>query len=143
MPIALWILVSGLDDFFVGLVYLATRRRGAARKPAPAAMPPQRLAILLPCWQEYRVIAEMLEHNLAAIEHPSFDFFVGAYPNDPLTARAVREVGEQDRRVHLILCPHDGPTSKADCLNWIYRGIEEYEQMHAVRRSGGIPCWLG
>ena len=25
--------------------------------------------------------------------------------------------------VHLALCPHDGPTSKADCLNWIFQHL--------------------
>ena len=26
------------------------------------------------------------------------------------------------------MCPHDGPTSKADCLNWILKSLGEYEK---------------
>ena len=31
------------------------------------------------------------------------------------------------------MCPHDGPTSKADCLNWIYQGMLVYEEAHGIR----------
>src|SRR5262245_39961038 len=31
--------------------------------------------------------------------------------------------GESRSRVHKIVIPHDGPTSNADCLNWVYHGI--------------------
>ena len=35
--------------------------------------------------------------------------------------------------VHLALCPHDGPTSKADCLNWIYQHVGLYEEQNGER----------
>ena len=35
--------------------------------------------------------------------------------------------------VHLAVCPHDGPTSKADCLNWIYQRMILYEEEHGVQ----------
>jgi len=28
--------------------------------------------------------------------------------------------------------PHDGPTSKGDCLNWIYQKMTDYEARHGV-----------
>ena len=28
------------------------------------------------------------------------------------------------------LCPHDGPTSKADCLNWVYQHLVLYEEQN-------------
>jgi adsorption protein B len=37
-------------------------------------------------------------------------------------------VSERFANVHLVLCPHDGPTSKADCLNWIYQHLCLYEE---------------
>jgi adsorption protein B len=131
---AIWVLVSGLDDLFIAVVYLATRRRRVpAPEPEDPTLPPARIAVLLPCWREHAVVAEMLEHNLSVIAYPSYDFFVGVYPNDPLTVRAAREVSDRSSRVHVILCPHPGPTSKADCLNWIYKGLEEYERVHGAR----------
>jgi len=27
-------------------------------------------------------------------------------------------------RLHLALLPHDGPTSKADCLNWVFQHLQ-------------------
>ena len=35
--------------------------------------------------------------------------------------------------VHLSVCPHDGPTSKADCLNWIYQRMLLHEEQTGVR----------
>src|SRR4051794_38428388 len=123
VPLACWMLISGLDDLFIALVYLATRRK---RFPWPAnadleQASERRIAIFVPLWREHRVIGRMLEHNLSVVHYANYDVFVGVYPNDPLTERAVADAAQRDPRVHLAVCPHDGPTSKGDCLNWIYR----------------------
>ncbi|MEO8053141.1 MAG: glycosyltransferase family 2 protein, partial [Acidobacteriota bacterium] len=41
-------------------------------------------------------------------------------------------VSERFSNVHLAVCPHDGPTSKADCLNWIYQHVGLYEEQNDV-----------
>jgi bacteriophage N4 adsorption protein B len=74
----------------------------------------------------------MLRHNLAAILYANYDFFVGVYPNDALTLEAVERVARGDARVHMALCPHDGPTSKGDCLNSTYNAMVEYERRHGI-----------
>ena len=33
----------------------------------------------------------------------------------------------------MVVVPHDGPTSKGDCLNWAYRGMEKHESLHGIR----------
>ena len=129
VPLAFWILLSGLDDLWIALVLVCTRRK-RPRQPAEAELDriPQRLiAIFVPLWREHRVIGQMLAHNLAGIRYSNYQFFVGVYPNDPATARAVDEVAQRDGRVHLCLCSHDGPTSKGDCLNEISRSMVESE----------------
>jgi adsorption protein B len=134
VPLAIWILTSGLDDLFISLVYLTGGRR--FQWPAESQLdhaPERRIAILVPLWREHNVIGQMLDHNLAAIRYQNYDLFVGAYPNDEPTVRAVTEAAGRHSRVHLVVCPHDGPTSKGDCLNWIYRGMEKYEAAHGVR----------
>jgi len=131
---AVWILLSWLDDLFIALVGLAIRRR-AFPWPADAALdaaPERRIAILVPLWHEHRVIGRMLERNLAGVHYKAYDFFVGVYPNDLLTARAVADAAAHDPRVHSAAVPHDGPTSKGDCLNWIYRRMLEYESARGV-----------
>ena len=135
VPLALWILVSGLDDLFITLAFLWTRRRSF---PWPSdadldAAPERRIAILLPLWREHRVIAQMLERNLAAIRYSAYDIFAGVYPNDAPTGRAVEELARSHARVHTVVVPHDGPTSKGDCLNWAYRGMETHASLHGFR----------
>ncbi len=123
LPVAVWILASGLDDLFVLIVYLWDRRR-ASSEPVPelaTESPEKRIAIFVPCWREAAVITDMVEHNLSAIRYGSYDIFIGGYPNDEGTLNSARELEARHERVHLCLCPHDGPTSKADCLNWIYQ----------------------
>jgi adsorption protein B len=75
----------------------------------------------------------MLERNLAAIQYRNFHIFAGVYPNDLPTVRAVSNVARRHSRLHMAVCPHDGPTSKGDCLNWTWRRMHEYEARHGVR----------
>ena len=142
IPLAVWILLSGLDDLFVDLIfcwqYLRVRLllRDGLRWPTPADLdlwPRRRIAIFVPLWHESGVIGNMLEHNLSAIRYDRYDFFLGVYPNDPATIEAVESLQAALPNLHVALCPHDGPTSKADCLNWIYQRMVEYEKEHGTR----------
>jgi adsorption protein B len=138
IPIAIAILLSGLDDLILDLVCLRgwfrnrSAERRAARPPAKELRqaPQRRIAIFVPCWNEHAVIGRMVEHNTAAIDYHAYDLFIGAYPNDDLTIAAARELETRFPHVHLAICPHDGPTSKADCLNWIYQSMLVYEEEH-------------
>ncbi len=131
-PLAVAILISGLDDLVVDLAWAWNWLKSTLR-PAASLFPPgprqlenaprQRIAIFVPLWHEHQVIARMLEHNLAAIRYSDYHFFAGCYPNDLETQKAVLSVAGRFPRVHLALCPHPGPTSKADCLNWIYQHL--------------------
>ncbi|MEO8028636.1 MAG: glycosyl transferase family protein [Bryobacteraceae bacterium] len=164
-PLALAILVSGLDDLVIDVSWLlswsgcaldrcleriATSRGGSRVPRVPdassrarmhampsdaelSAMPPRPIAILAPLWHEHEVIRGMLDHNLAACNYPSVHFFPACYPNDDPTIDAVRAVEAREPRVHLCLCPHDGPTSKADCLNWAFQRLLLWEECNGVR----------
>lgn len=127
LPLALYILISGLDDLLADLAWLRVRKR--LQPPvAPVPGPEPLIALFIPCWRESAVIGAMLEHNLAAIAWSRYEVFIGAYPNDPETAGAVRLVQQSHPRVHLAFVPHDGPTSKPDCLNWIYQQMLLHEE---------------
>ena len=135
-PLAFVFLFGGLDDVAIDIAWLCAwvkqqwtaHKRAAIRKAVPASDAPRLVAIFVPLWQEHAVIANMLEHNLAAIRYPRYHLFAGAYPNDEPTLAAVRTVAERFPNVHLAVCPHAGPTSKADCLNWIYQHLGLYEE---------------
>jgi adsorption protein B len=135
--LGLWIAVSGLDDLILDLAAFhrwCTRRARPSTRAALLKLDPlPRVAILVPCWQESEVIAQMLEHNLSVIDYARYDFFVGAYPNDPATLAAVRQVETKRPRVHLAVCPHDGPTNKADCLNWTMQHLLLHEDTYRTR----------
>jgi adsorption protein B len=135
VPLALWILVSGLDDLFITLAFLFT-----CRKPFPwpddaqlEREPERHIAILVPLWHEHRVIGPMLEHNLDAIRYGAYDIFVGVYPNDDATMPVVEAAAALHALVHVVVGPHDGPTSKGDCLNWVYGGMARHEALHGIR----------
>lgn len=120
---ALWFLVGGIDDLLVDLVYLTRRLR---RRPDDLAAAPAaggRIAIFVPAWDESAVIAAMLRSTLARYGAGDFALYVGTYPNDPDTIRAVAAVAEEDARVRLVIGPLPGPTTKADCLNALWRAL--------------------
>ena len=79
------------------------------------------------------MIGNMVRHNLAAIRYRNFDFVIGVYPNDEPTITAVRQLSGAFPNVHVAVCPHPGPTSKADCLNTIYARMEQLERESGVR----------
>ena len=142
LPLAVWILISGLDDLFVDLVFCWRWLRihvflmDGFRQPTAVELdraPKRRLAIFVPLWHEAEVIGRMLEHNLNAIRYDRYELFLGAYPNDAATIRAIQAVQAKHEHVHLAVVPHNGPTSKADCLNSIYQRMLEHEAAHQVR----------
>jgi len=133
------ILVSGLDDLALDCVCLWAWLRtmlkprlsnslAAEQKESPQVE--KRIAIFVPLWHEHAVIPGMVEHNASAINYSNYHFFIGAYPNDDPTLDAVRDLEARFTHVHLAVCPHNGPTSKADCLNWIYQRMLLFEEQH-------------
>jgi bacteriophage N4 adsorption protein B len=74
----------------------------------------------------------MLERSVSTIRYRNYDIFVGVYPNDALTARAVADAAARHARIHVVVLPINGPTSKGDNLNWIHRRMREYEREHGV-----------
>ena len=135
VPLAVIFILSGLDDLVIDVAWIVARlrRRGChLLRPTPGAAE-RRIAILVPLWKEHAVIARMLEHNLASLRYGDYHFFAGAYPNDGATENAVQSIADRFASVHLALCPHDGPTSKADCLNWIYQHLCLFEEQTGQR----------
>jgi adsorption protein B len=141
-PLAIWVLINGIDDFVVDIASIVSyiQRRfssdPALRAPTEEELdkvPPRLMAVFVALWKEHRVIQKMIENNVTKLRYDRFEFFVGAYPNDGPTLAAIREAMKRFPNVHLSICPHDGPTSKADCLNWIYQRMLLFEEEHGVR----------
>jgi len=140
-------LVSGLDDLFVDLLFFMKKaaqwlhgnsRDRQASLEEMAETPEQPFALMFPAWQEAEVIRRALLNTISNIDYRNFHVFVGTYVNDPETQNEVEEVMRQHANVTQLIVPHPGPTCKADCLNWIVRGIREYQEQHGIRFAGVI-----
>jgi adsorption protein B len=135
--LAVTLLISGLDDLIpLAILLLHHIHRLSRRTPSPTSPidpPESRIAIFVPCWKESGVIGNMVRHNQSAIRYRNFDMFLGAYPNDEATSAVVAQLSETFANVHVAVCPDPGPTSKADCLNSIYRAMQRFEEENSVR----------
>ncbi len=139
VPVSAGILANGLDELHMDLQYfvrgLHKKERRAITPEQLAAAPRQRIAIMVAAWHEAEVIESMLEHNRRTLDYPHelYDIFCGTYQNDPETQHRVDAVTRRYANIHKVVVPHDGPTSKADCLNWIYQGIVLEEKRRGDR----------
>ncbi|USI74277.1 glycosyl transferase family protein [Sphingomonas morindae] len=130
------ILVAGLDDLAIDLAWLMRglgRRRASRRRPPPATLAdlapdrPGRLVLFVPAWGEARVIGAMVATARARLRHPDWRLYIGTYPNDRPTRVAVRAAAGGDPRMRLVIGDRPGPTTKASCLNWLWRALRADE----------------
>ena len=138
-PVCWTILVNGVDDMFMDANYFL---RGLFKEDHRRitvddlkSEEQKKIAMMVPAWQEAGVIQQMLELNLEQLDydHDNYDIFVGTYQNDPDTQARVDNVSRKYRNIHKVVVPHDGPTSKADCLNWVYQHLRLVEERRGRR----------
>lgn len=135
------ILIGGISDTTIDLIWLlrGAWRRAYVYRVHPRAdlatlAPPRmsgRLAVFVPAWREANVIGPMLHSALAAISDHDCYIYVGVYPNDKATSDAVRAIGSP--KIRLVIGPRDGPTTKADNLNSMWRALCADEDTKGVR----------
>jgi len=145
--VAVAIFVSSLDDLFVDLWYwsretyrlMTVKRRF---RPLTAeqlqAREEQPIAIMVPAWLEYDVIAAMLEDLVRVLDYRHYVVFVGTYRNDARTIEEVERMRRRYRQLRRVEVPHDGPTCKADCLNWVIQAIFKYEGEADIEFAGVV-----
>lgn len=147
MATAIIIFISTVDDLFLdGFYWLFEIKRMLRRESSAGVdvqalreLDEQYLAIMVPAWKEYDVIAKMIENTLATMEYEHYIIFAGTYHNDAeTTAEVERMVRRHPGRVVRATVLNDGPTCKADCLNWIITAIRRYETAHHIEFAGVI-----
>ncbi len=145
--VAVLILISSLDDLFVDLWYWvrATWRRFTIERtytPLTAdqlyTRDEQPIAIMVPAWLEYDVIAAMIEDMVRMLDYRNYMVFVGTYQNDPQTISEVERMRRRYKQLRRVEVPHDGPTCKADCLNWVIQAIFKHEREAGVEFAGVV-----
>jgi adsorption protein B len=129
---AFWFCVGLLDEFGLDLAWLwlkltgrvADRRLAEGYGTAPLA---GGAAVLVPAFQESRVIATTIAHMRKVWPQRELRIYVGCYANDPATLEAASEGAGNDPRVRLVIHGASGPTTKADCLNRLYAALAQDE----------------
>lgn len=127
-------LLGAIDELGIDIVWLWLRltRRARTRRIDRAAYEGRALtgaaAVFIPAWREAQVIGATVRHALQVWPQPELALYVGCYRNDPATEAAARMAGAGDTRLHVVVLDRDGPTTKADCLNGLYRKLLEDEQ---------------
>jgi bacteriophage N4 adsorption protein B len=132
---AVWILIGAVDDLCVDMIWivrfmyrrLTFYRYALPRRVHQLATPDDQglLAVFVPAWGEAAVIGAMLQNCTRRWNKHAgrYRIFVGCYPNDPDTAAAVATAAQFNTAIRTVLVDHDGPTTKADCLNRLWRAL--------------------
>ncbi len=139
---AIGFLVGGFDDVIIDCIWVArtlwrrlTVYRVNQRVTITTLNPPVmrgRIIVFIAAWDEAGVIGRMLDHAVRTFDHADYRIYVGCYPNDPATIAAVTAVASPHVRVVVGDIP--GPTTKADCLNTLWRALcvdENAQGFHA------------
>jgi adsorption protein B len=139
---AFWFVLGAADEFAVDCLWIATRlrhwRNGDQLAPLDLSGPwDAPLAVVVAAWRESQVIGPMIGHARRAWPQRNLRFYIGCYGNDPQTIAAAVAGSGGDARVRIVIHDKPGPTTKADCLNRIYRALCEDER-RLGRRFGGV-----
>ena len=125
---SLFFFIGALDEFAIDCVWLWLKLTG--RIPTgrlDAGVRGEELngsaAIFVPAWREHFVIGDTLRHARKVWPQRAAVFFIGCYRNDAETIATVLAASGHDPRVRLVVHDAVGPTTKADCLNRLYRAL--------------------
>jgi bacteriophage N4 adsorption protein B len=129
---AFWFCIGLVDEFAVDLTWLWLRLTGKARTirlPVGYGGEPLsgKAAVLIPAYQEAPVIGATIAHLLDVWPQRELMVYVGCYRNDAATLAAASAGAGSDPRVRIVVHGATGPTTKADCLNRLYRALEADE----------------
>ena len=135
---AFWFCVGLLDELAIDFAWLGLKLTGKARTPRlPVGYGAEPLsgaaAVLIPAFRESQVIGATIAHMLAAWPQRDLTIYVGCYRNDAATLAAAMTAASADPRVRLVTLAAAGPTTKADCLNRLYRAMATDEARLARR----------
>lgn len=145
--LAILILLSSVDDLFIDAWFWLRRIKrslGVERKFKPLTAdqlfehPEQHIAIMVPAWLEYDVIAPMLENMVKTLDYRAYTIFAGTYQNDKATIDEVERMRMRYKQLVRVEVPHDGPTCKADCLNWVVQAIFRHEKEAGITYAGVV-----
>jgi len=136
--VCFWFTVATIDGLAVDgrWLWLRLTGRGHAMRMSPGVEALElngRAAVFVPAWQEAEVIGPMIAHTLRAWSQRELRLYIGCYGNDVATVAAAIAAAGKDPRVRIVVHGVEGPTTKADCLNRLYRALCSDEARSGVR----------
>ena len=93
------------------------------------SLPPKLLAMVIAAWREDNVLGDVINNIIASTHYPKsmYHIFLGIYPNDAPTLAVANELAEKYENVHVIINEKNGPTSKAQNINYVIKQIKQFE----------------
>lgn len=133
--------ISALDDLILDCIYWVywfyrkqkIKQYQALTYSKLCAKTELPIAIAVPCYDEAEIIENMLTHNCMEIDYENYVIFVGVYENDKKTLKAVKNFASINSKIQCVVNKVQGPTSKYQNLNTIYKGILEYENSNNIK----------
>jgi len=125
----IFFLLGAMDELGADLIWFWLWLTGRARdrtltdEPTGASGLTGQAAVFIPAWSEAGIVGITVRHLLAAWPHDALRLYVGCYANDLATLLAVSDAASGDSRVRIVVHDRHGPTTKADCLNRLYRAL--------------------
>ncbi|MBQ4523631.1 MAG: phage adsorption protein NrfB [Lachnospiraceae bacterium] len=137
MMLVILYMFFGIDDLVWDVVTLFRRavyRKNLVDFSQLKKTPPKMLAMMIAAWHESNVIEAVVSNIIESTIYPKsmYHIFVGVYPNDSGTIESVKRLEEKYENVHMIINEIEGPTSKAQNLNYVIRQIKKYEEEYGI-----------
>ncbi|MEG6511458.1 glycosyltransferase [Desulforamulus ruminis] len=122
----------GADDFIWDIVTMFRRSRYRKQRldlHKLDSLPPKLLAMVIAAWREDNVLGDVINNIIASTHYPKsmYHIFLGIYPNDAPTLAVANELAEKYENVHVIINEKNGPTSKAQNINYVIKQIKQFE----------------
>lgn len=135
----MFFLLGAVDDLAIDFAWIWLKLTGRAKTPfvdrdeLSRARLHGAAAVFIPAWDEAQVIGDTVGHALGSWPQENLRLYVGCYRNDPATIAAVIAAANGDSRLRIVIHGRDGPSTKADCLNRLYRAMCDDEARSGIR----------
>lgn len=125
-------LITGLDDFIWDIIALWKRRKmedDVLDFNLLDSTSPKLIAVVIAAWHEDNVLLDVVENIVASQQYPKsmYHIFLGVYPNDDATVFIAKQLAKNHFNVHCVENYKEGPTSKAQNINYVISQIKDYE----------------
>ncbi|MFI3171364.1 MAG: glycosyltransferase [Eubacteriales bacterium] len=133
-------LITGFDDFVWDIITLIKRRKQKEQIlnfEELDQIPPKLIAVIIAAWHEDNVLLDVVENIIASQQYPKsmYHIFLGVYPNDKATVYIAQQLQEKYPNVHCVVNFKEGPTSKAQNINYVISQVKQYEEQQNWRFS--------